>query len=462
MSPTVGRVLIADDEAAIRQSVGNILRYENYEVVEAEGGAAALERLAKGGIDLLLLDVKMPGMDGFEVMQRMQQDGLDTPIVVVSGHDAVENAVEAIRRGAHDFLEKPFGKEQLLVRVARAIEHGRLRRAHAELHEASGWRGELIGTSSEMARVKELAAKVAPTPARVLITGENGTGKELVARAIHAQSKRASGPFVEVNCAAIPDELIESELFGHEKGSFTGAAQRRTGKFERAHGGTLFLDEIGDMSPAAQAKVLRALEDNRFERVGGQDLIEVDVRVVAATNRDLQDAALAFRQDLYFRLNVISIHIPPLRERTEDILPLFRHFLVIAAREMKQPVKEVDGAVDERLRRHAWPGNVRELRNLAERLAIVAPGDVIRTLDLPATMGGGGEASSGAAFLEAPTFQDFKAASESAYLQAKLRENGYNVSRTAETLEMQRSNLYKKIQRYGLRTNETDDSSHVR
>ena len=458
MNNAPGRVLVADDEAAIRHSVGSILRYEHFEVEEAENGQSALDRLNKGGIDVLLLDVKMPGLDGFEVLQRMRDESIDVPVVVVSGHDAVENAVEAIRRGAHDFLEKPFGKDQLVVRVRRALEHGRLRRAHRELHETSGWRADLIGESAGILRVKDLVNKVAPTPARVLVTGENGTGKELVARAIHAGSNRADGPFVEVNCAAIPEELIESELFGHEKGSFTGAQQRRIGKFQRAHGGTLFLDEIGDMSPAAQAKVLRAIEDSRFERVGGSDLIEVDVRVIAATNRDLQDPELNFRQDLYFRLNVIAIQVPPLRERPDDVPLLFEHFLGVAARELKQSRKNVGEGVMERLQRYAWPGNVRELRNLAERLAIVAPGDVIRTLDLPPSMGGSEVEQSGAEFLEAPTFQEFKAASEAAYLQAKLRENEYNVSRTAERLDMQRSNLYKKIQRYGLRTSEDDGS----
>ncbi len=448
-TPT-GRILIADDEIAIRQSVSSILRYEGYAVEEAADGAAALEALGRGGIDVLLLDVKMPGIDGFEVMDRLAEEGIEVPVVVISGHDAVENAVEAIRRGARDFLEKPFGKEALLVRVANALDHGRLRRAHAELN--SGWRRELIGESAAMQRVKELVAKVAPTPARVLITGENGTGKELVARAIHAASPRAGAPFVEVNCAAIPDELIESELFGHEKGSFTGAHARRMGKFERAHGGTLFLDEIGDMSAAAQAKVLRALEDDKIERVGGDQPLRVDVRVVAATNRDLRDPALGFRSDLFFRLDVISIEIPPLRERPEDVEPLFRHFFAEATRQMGQPFREVDDAVFERLRRHAWPGNVRELRNLAERLAIVAPTDRIRVADLPPAMGGRDAGPGGGAFLEAPTFQEFKAASEAAYLQAKLRENGFNISRTAERLEMQRSNLYKKIQRYGLRT----------
>ncbi len=446
------RVLIADDEAAIRQSVGAILRYEGYEVADAVDGPSALEQLRRGGIDALLLDVKMPGMDGFEVMAGLKAEGLEVPTVVISGHDAVANAVEAIKRGAYDFLEKPFKKEELLVRLQNAVEHGRLRTVNRELAEETGRRGELIGRSAAIGRIRELAEKVAPTPARVLITGENGTGKEVVARAIHAHSRRADQPFVEVNCAAIPDELIESELFGHERGAFTGALARRRGKFERAHGGTLFLDEVGDMSVAAQAKVLRALEDGRFERVGGQDQVSVDVRVIAATNRDLQDANLAFRQDLYFRLNVIQIHLPPLRERVDDIEPLFAHFLDAVAREMKQPPKQIGPGVIERLARYAWPGNVRELRNLAERLAIVVAADTIAASDLPAALGGR-EADRGAAeFLAAPTFQEFKAASEAAYLQQKLREFGYNVSRTADEIQMQRSNLYKKIQKYGLRT----------
>jgi DNA-binding NtrC family response regulator len=452
MANPVARILVADDEAAIRQSVGNILRYADYEVEEAPDGPSALTRLARGGIDALLLDVKMPGLDGFEVMEQMATDGIDVPVVVVSGHDAVENAVEAIRHGAHDFLEKPFTKDQLLVRVSRACEHGLLRRANRELHESGGWRSAIVGQTAVMREVDELIGRVAATPARVLITGENGTGKELVARAVHARSERAEGPFVEVNCAAIPEELIESELFGHEKGSFTGAQARRIGKFERAHGGTLFLDEIGDMSPGAQAKVLRALEDNRIERVGGQGTIDVDVRVVAATNRELQDPESGFRQDLFFRLNVISIQLPPLRERAQDIGALFTHFLEIAASELKQETKLVGDEVVERLARYPWPGNVRELRNIAERLAIIVAGREITVRDLPPGMGGHGQGHISSDFLDAPTFQEFKAASEAAYLQSRLRENGYNVSRTAERLEMQRSNLYKKIQRYGLKT----------
>jgi two-component system nitrogen regulation response regulator NtrX len=310
----------------------------------------------------------------------------------------------------------------------------------------------MVGQTAVMQEIDVLIGRVAATPARVLITGENGTGKELVARAVHARSHRAAGPFVEVNCAAIPEELIESELFGHEKGSFTGAQQRRIGKFERAHGGTLFLDEIGDMSPGAQAKVLRALEDSRIERVGGQGAIDVDVRVVAATNRLLQDDDSGFRQDLFFRLNVISIQLPPLRERVEDIGPLFTHFLGIAATELKQEPKRVGDDVIARLVRYLWPGNVRELRNIAERMAIIVISEEIRISDLPPAMGGQGQVHVSAEFLDAPTFQEFKAASEAAYLQSRLRENEYNVSRTAERLGMQRSNLYKKIQRYNLTT----------
>ncbi len=456
MTEAKARILIADDEVAIRQSLGSILGYEGFEVCEAENGPAALAKLAAERIDLLLLDVKMPQMDGFEVIARLREEGLDLPVVVISGHDAVSNAVEAIKRGAYDFLEKPFKKEELLVRVNNALEHGRVRRANRELLESTRSGMQLIGDSPAMHEVKSLIEKVAPTPARVLITGENGTGKELVAKAIHAASTRSKAPFVEVNCAALPEELVESELFGHEKGAFTGAQRRREGKFERAHGGTLFLDEIGDMSPSAQAKVLRALEDQRIERVGGSGPIDVDVRILAATNRDLQDDDLGFRQDLFFRLNVISIHLPALRERPEDIPALFDHFLARAAVEMKQKPKPLDPEVVNKLIAYDWPGNVRELRNLAERLAIVAPAEGIRVADLPASMGGRETVRGGAEFLDAPTFQDFKAASEAVFLQAKLAENDYNISRTAEQLEMQRSNLYKKIQRYDLRTSQKD------
>ena len=449
---SAGRILIADDEAAIRQTVGNILRYEDFQVLEASDGPLALEALRNESCDLLLLDVKMPGMDGFEVMEKMAEHSIDIPVIVISGHDAVTTAVEAIKRGAYDFLEKPFKKEELLVRVHNALGHAKLRLENRELRVEAGSDHELIGNSPVMLEIKSLIEKVAPTPARVLITGENGTGKEVVARAIHEKSDRSNAAFVEVNCAAIPEELIESELFGHEKGSFTGAGQRRIGKFERADGGTLFLDEIGDMSAGAQAKVLRALQENRFERVGGQQEISVDVRVVAATNRDLESPESGFRQDLFFRLNVIQIQMPQLRGRGDDIPLLFEHFLRASSAEMKQPVKAVSDAVLKRIASHDWPGNVRELRNLAERLAIVASGSTIEVSDLPPSMGGSATAQGGAEFLDAPNFNDFKAASETVYIQRKLAHFGYNVSKTAEELGMQRSNLYKKIQKYNLRT----------
>ena len=452
MDSKKGRILIADDDSGLRAMVRQVLEYDGFEVAEAEDGPHALKELRKGVCEVLLLDVKMPGMDGFEVMKVMQNEGLEVPVVVISAHEAVANAVEAIRRGAYDFLEKPFKREALKVRVQKAQEHSRLKRANRELAESSARGGEIIGDGPSIHHVKELLEKVAPTPARVLITGENGTGKELLARAIHARSARASGPFVELNCAAIPDDLIESELFGHERGAFTGAERRRLGKFERADQGTLFLDEIGDMSQAAQAKVLRALETSTFERVGGQDLIHVDVRVISATNRELSDESTGFRQDLFYRLNVIQIHLPPLRERPEDIESLFLHFLRSAALEMGQKVKGVDRGVMALLKRQPWRGNVRELRNLAERLAIVAPDETIHEEDLSVLAGEGGSKREHEDVFSSPTFNDFKAASEAIFLQGKLREFGYNVSRTAEELQMQRSNLYKKIQRYGLRT----------
>jgi DNA-binding NtrC family response regulator len=452
MDSKKGRILIADDDSGLRAMVRQVLEYDGFEVVEAEDGPHALKELRKGICEVLLLDVKMPGMDGFEVMSAMQSEGLDVPVVVISAHEAVSNAVEAIRRGAYDFLEKPFKREALKVRVQKAQEHTRLKRANRELAESSARSGEIIGDGPSIRHVKELLEKVAPTPARVLITGENGTGKELLARAIHMRSSRASGPFVELNCAAIPGDLIESELFGHERGAFTGAERRRLGKFERADRGTIFLDEIGDMSQAAQAKVLRALETSTFERVGGQDLIHVDVRVISATNRELQNESSGFREDLFYRLNVIQIHLPPLRERPEDIEGLFLHFLRTAALEMGQRVKGVDDGVLEILKRQPWRGNIRELRNLAERLAIVAPDEKIHEADLSVLAGSEATKGEHEDVFASSTFNEFKAASEALFLQGKLREFSYNVSRTAEELQMQRSNLYKKIQRYDLRT----------
>ncbi len=446
-------VLVVDDEAAIRTALDQILSYESYRVLGAAGGEEALRILADEKVDAMLLDVKMAGMDGFEVLARLRADAIDVPVVVMSGHGTIETAVEAVRQGAYDFLEKPLDRSRLLLTLANCIDHHRQRDQVREWRSRAGADSPLVGECTAMQEVKAFIDRVAPTDATVLITGENGTGKELVVRALHAGSPRNDRPLVEVNCAAIPKDLVESELFGHEKGSFTGADRKRIGKFEQADGGTLFLDEIGDMSGEAQAKVLKAVEESRFERVGGQSPREVDVRIVAATNRDLADPESGFRRDLFYRLNVLAIHLPPLRERGGDVLLLLEHFMTELSRQTKIPRRTFSDATLEILLRHDWPGNVRELRNLVERLLILAPGPEIRPVDLPiladGAPGGGGM---GGNLLTSNDFQEFKSAAETWFLQAKLEENGYNVSRTAEVLGMQRSNLYKKITRYGLRT----------
>lgn len=446
-------ILVVDDEAAIRTALDQILSYESYRVLTAAGGREALDVLESEKVDALLLDIKMAGMDGFEVLERMAESGHDQPVVVISGHGTIETAVEAVRRGAYDFLEKPLDRSRLLVTLTNALEHRTLRSEARSLRSRAGYDSPLVGECPAMQEVRDFVERVGPTEATVLITGENGTGKELVVRSLHQRSPRRRGPLVEVNCAAIPRDLVESELFGHEKGSFTGADRQRIGKFEQADGGTLFLDEIGDMSEEAQAKVLKAVEESRFERVGGRSVREVDVRIVAATNRDLTAPDSGFRQDLFYRLNVLSIHLPPLRERGDDVVLLLEHFVRELSAGGNLPRRTFAPAALDRLRSHVWPGNVRELRNLVERLLILAPGPVIRAEDLPPLLPGrdaqGAEADSLMSF---NNFQDFKAAAESRFLQRKLEENGYNVSRTAEVLGMQRSNLYKKISRYGLRT----------
>jgi len=449
----VHTILVVDDEAAIRTALDQILSYESYRVLTAAGGPAALEILDGEKVDALLLDIKMAGMDGFEVLQRMQDAGHDQPVVVISGHGTIETAVEAVRRGAYDFLEKPLDRSRLLVTLANALEHLTLRSEARSLRNRVGYDSPLVGDCPAMQEVRSFVERVGPTDATVLITGENGTGKELVVRSLHALSPRRRGPLVEVNCAAIPRDLVESELFGHEKGSFTGADRRRIGKFEQADGGTLFLDEIGDMNGEAQAKVLKAVEESRFERVGGSSVRQVDVRIVAATNRDLASPASGFRQDLFYRLNVLSIHLPPLRERGDDVALLLEHFVRELSAGGNLPRRTFAPATLDLLQRHTWPGNVRELRNLVERLLILAPEPVIQPRDLPPLQPGPGAArAENEAFLAYDNFQDFKAAAEARFLQHKLERNGYNVSRTAELLGMQRSNLYKKISRYDLRT----------
>src|SRR5690606_33430277 len=366
----MARILIVDDEDGIRKVLRQLLEYEGHEVRTASGGGEAITAFEEFEPDLTFLDVKMARMDGLEVLMRLRAIDPDALVVMISGHGTIETAVEATRRGAYDFLEKPLDTDRILVTLRNALQQRGLVQENARLRGEVESRHEIVGGSFAIRALLDRIEKVAPTDARVLITGENGTGKELVARAIHRLSTRADGPFVEVNCAAIPAELIESELFGHVKGSFTGAVADRSGKFEQADGGTLCLDEIGDMSPAAQAKVLRALQEGIITRVGGERPIRVDVRVVAATNKDLKQeiARRRFREDLYFRLNVVPIHVPPLRERRDDIPMLIRHFARIAVERQRLPDRAFSQGAIERLCAMDWPGNVRELRNTVERL----------------------------------------------------------------------------------------------
>jgi two-component system nitrogen regulation response regulator NtrX len=442
-------ILIVDDERSIRDALRGVLEDEGYRVSAVGSGAEAVRHFAEEPPDLALLDVWMDGLDGLETLAEIRRLRPDATVVMISGHGTVETAVKATRLGAYDFIEKPLSLEKMLVTVARALEHGRLERENAELRTALGQRTEIIGESPAIRALRAQIAVAAPSNGRVLIRGENGSGKELVARAIHAQSARRDRAFVEVNCAAIPEELIESELFGHEKGAFTGALARRRGRFELADGGTLFLDEIADMSLKTQAKVLRALEEQAFERVGGRDTVRVDVRVIAASNRDL--AALIgdgrFREDLYYRLSVIPIEVPPLRERPEDIPLLIDHFLALFCAENGRPRKTLSGDALAYFVAAEWPGNVRELRNMVERLVIMSPDQVIRVEDLPAPLrpreAGGGE----------PRERSLKAARddfERAFILAELRARDWNMTRTAERLGIERSHLYRKLKAYGI------------
>ncbi len=455
-------VLIADDEPAIRRALRDILEFEGLEVEEAADGEEALEKARSGAHDLALLDIKMPKRDGMEVLEALGgEDGVGPPlpVIMISGHGTVETAVEATRLGAADFIEKPPDLNRLLVSVRGALERGQLQTENRRMRQAlvdvkHDELTPIVGEHPSIAKIKATVARVAPTEARVLITGEPGTGKELVARWVHAQSHRAGGALVEVNCAAIPAELIESELFGHEKGSFTGATKQRIGKFEQADGGTLFLDEIGDMSLKAQAKVLRALQENRITRVGGDRAIEVDVRVVAATNKDLLEEVEAnrFREDLYHRLSVILIHVPPLRERKTDI-PAIAAYLTqrVAARNGMAPKTFTDEALT-RLQRYDWRGNVRELNNVVERLLILSEGDAIteRDVELYVRPGGGGQDPVLGLLEQYAEFAEFRDQAEKLFIERKLREFEWNISRTAEAIAIQRSHLYNKMNKYGI------------
>jgi two-component system nitrogen regulation response regulator NtrX len=450
MSP---RILVVDDEQGIRAALGQLLEYEGYEVRSEASAPAAIATYEKWRPQLVFLDVKMAGMDGLEGLRRIRQLDPNAMVVMISGHATIQTAVEATQLGAYDILEKPLDTDRILVLLRNALQHFTLQEENARLRASIESRFEIVGRSYAIRALTGQIEKVSVTPARVLITGENGTGKELVARAIHRLSPRAARPFVEVNCAAIPSELIESELFGHMKGSFTGAVSDRMGKFEQADKGTLFLDEVGDMSLAAQAKVLRVLQDGEVTRIGGSKPNRVDVRVLAATNKRLEDEIEAgrFREDLFYRLNVVPLHVPPLRERREDIPLLAQHFALQLAQRDGAPSRTLDASALELLQRYDWPGNVRELRNAIERLMILAAGPRILGADVARLTGNRPPDASGlGSLLECRTYDEFKTAAERAFLLHKLREMDWNVSETARVLGMPRSNLYKKIERYGL------------
>ena len=450
----MAKLLIVDDEGSIRDALRQLFEYEDHQVQAAADGPDAIDRFGTFRPDVVFLDVKMQGMDGLEVLARIREQDGHAVVVMISGHGTIETALEATRKGAFDFLEKPLDTDRLLVTLRNALRVRGLSDSVARLRSEVEEHHRIVGSSFQIRQVVERIERVAPSDARVLITGENGTGKELVARAIHQLSPRAEMRFVEVNCAAIPSELIESELFGHIKGSFTGAVSDRAGKFEQADGGTLFLDEVGDMSMAAQAKVLRALEEGVVTRVGGSKPIKVDVRVVAATNKDLEGEIEAgrFREDLFYRLNVVPITVPPLRERREDIPMLVQHFVARMTRTDRGGAsKTLTQEGLQRLETLDWPGNVRELRNTVERLLILTAGDTIRAEDVELLVGRPSGASGlGGELLAAETFGQFKEAAERAFILQKLRENDWNVSETARRIEMPRSNLYKKIERFRL------------
>ena len=449
----MARLLIVDDEKGIRDALAQVFEYEGQEVRVAEDGPDALLVANTFQPDLVFLDVKMPGMDGLEVLARLGDESPGSLVIMISGHGTIDTALEATRRGAYDFLEKPLDTDRLLVTLRRALELKGLTESMAELRSQVESRYEIVGNSLPIRRVLERIEKVAATDARILISGENGTGKELVARAIHRLSSRSDTVFIEVNCAAIPSELIESELFGHLRGSFTGAFADRAGKFEQANGGTLFLDEIGDMSQDAQAKVLRVLEQGVLTRIGGSEAVEVDVRVLSATNKNLEQEIEdgGFREDLFYRLNVVPIRVPSLRERQEDIPMLVTHFSEgMVAREGSAPRVFSDAAV-ERLKTLTWPGNVRELRNTVERLLILSDGSEITSDDVDLlTISRARSVDPGRELLALDNFSAFKEEAERAYIVGKLRANDWNVAETARRIEMPRSNLYKKIERYGL------------
>jgi len=453
-------ILIVDDEPGVRSALGGVLRDEGYDVDAVDTGEACLERLARQTFDVVLLDIWLPGMDGLATLARMRERQIDAQVVIISGHGNVESAVRAIKMGAFDFVEKPLSLEKTVLVVRNALRQRHLEAENLALRARVDAQYTMVGDSSNMVRLREQVAMAAPTNGRVLIYGENGTGKELVARNIHAMSRRRSGPFVEVNCAAIPEELIESELFGHVRGAFTGAVADRRGKFEAAHGGTIFLDEIGDMSLKTQAKVLRVLQEQVMEAVGGSARIRVDARVLAATNKDLPAEIRAgrFREDLYFRLNVVPIFVPALRDRPEDIPLLADHFMAMLAREYGRRPKSFAPDAVAALQRYHWPGNVRELRNLVERLMIMVSGDRVTGGDLAVLdQGVVPMPTPNAARASTMPLHDARDDFERQYILRALAAQQGNISRTAEALGVERSNLYRKMRAFGIAPRRPDD-----
>ncbi len=447
------RLLIVDDEPGVRDAIRQVLEFEGYEVRGVGSGGEALTVYPGFRPHLVFLDVKMAGLDGLETLSRLRELDPQAQVVMISGHGTVATAVQATQQGAFDFLEKPLDTDRLLVTIRNALDRSVLLSENERLRESVDERYAMVGQSQVLRAVWETIEKVGPTTARVLITGENGTGKELVARALHEQSPRRDRPFIEVNCAAIPSELIESELFGHIKGSFTGAVTDRAGKFELAHGGTLFLDEVGDMSLGAQAKVLRVLEEGLVTRVGGSRPVEVDVRVLAATNKQLEDeiAEGRFREDLFYRLNVVPVEVPALLERLEDLPLLVEHFVQRLGHRAGMPLRRFTPEAIHRLQRRSWPGNVRELRNAVERLMILAPGREVTAEDVDRLLPNGPAQVNVTGDLPmVGTFDEFRQEAERTFLLARLQEHQWNVAETARALAMPRSNLYKKIERYEL------------
>jgi two-component system nitrogen regulation response regulator NtrX len=478
LSPVRPRILVVDDEDAIRRSLAMMFEFEGFDCETASSGPEAVQVIERAEIDLVILDVKMAGLDGLETLRLLRERAKDVPVIMLSGHGTVKTAVEATRLGAFDFLEKPPETEKLLVAARNALEKRRLVIENRRLRLETNGPSDLVGSSVAIQQVFARIRKAAPTNATVLIRGESGVGKELVAREVHRLSARADDPYVSVNCAALPEELIESELFGHEKGSFTGATERQIGKFEMAHKGTIFLDEIGDMSARAQAKVLRVLQEGEVERIGSKKTIMVDVRVIAATNKNLDDAIAngSFREDLFFRLSVIDIEVPPLRHRLEDVPAIAAHFVARSAAQHGIAVKRISPEFAAALQGREWRGNVRELRNVIDRLMILVDDDTLRAEHLagvtqsrpapsvaapgtPALTTGAPApptaADPGGIPLPQGSLREFKEGSERAFIVAKLRENGWNISATAQAIDTPRSNLYKKLEQYGI-TEETD------